>query len=52
VGWLAEVEGPRAGLVVGAVAALATGVVARAAYARRGVRTGEPAVAPRRPVAA
>jgi MFS family permease len=34
VGWLAEVEGPRSGLVLGAIAALVTGVVARAVYAR------------------
>lgn len=38
VGWLAEVEGPRAGLVLGAVAALLTGLVARTVYARQGVR--------------
>jgi MFS family permease len=48
VGWLAEIEGPRSGLVLGAVAALITGIVARAAYARGGVRTEEPAVAARR----
>jgi MFS family permease len=48
VGWLAEIQGPRSGLVLGAVAALLTGIVARAAYARGGVRTEEPAVAPRR----
>jgi MFS family permease len=47
VGWLAEIGGPRSGLVLGAVAALITGLVARAAYARGGVRTEEPAVAPR-----
>jgi MFS family permease len=34
VGWIAEVAGPRAGLVLGAVAALATAAGARAAYAR------------------
>ena len=34
VGWLAELEGPRSGLVLGAVAALLTGLVARAVYAR------------------
>ena len=52
VGWLAEIQGPRSGLVLGAVAALATGLVARAVYAHRGVRTSEPTVAPRsrRPV--
>jgi MFS family permease len=48
VGWLAEIQGPRSGLVLGAVAALITGIVARAAYARGGVRTEEPAVPPRR----
>jgi MFS family permease len=46
VGWLAEIGGPRSGLVLGAVAALVTGFAARAAYARGGVRTEEPAVAP------
>jgi MFS family permease len=34
VGWLAQVEGARSGLVLGAVAALLTGVVARVVYAR------------------
>jgi predicted MFS family arabinose efflux permease len=34
VGWLAEIGGPPAGLLLGAVAALATGLVARLAYAR------------------
>jgi hypothetical protein len=34
VGWLAEVGGPRAGLVLGAVAALVTGLAARAALRR------------------
>jgi MFS family permease len=48
VGWLAEVEGPRSGLVLGAVAALLTGLVARMAYARGRVRTDEPVVTPRR----
>jgi MFS family permease len=33
-GWLAEVAGPRAGLVLGGVAALAAGLVARRAFAR------------------
>jgi MFS family permease len=43
VGWLAEIGGPRAGLVLGAVAAIATGLVARVAFmraapqARRGI---------------
>jgi predicted MFS family arabinose efflux permease len=54
VGWLAEVGGPRTGLLLGAIAALGTGLVARAAFARadaRRVRTrtarshhGRPAV--------
>jgi MFS family permease len=48
VGWLAEVEGPRSGLVLGAIAALLTGLVARVAYARGRVRTDEPVVTPRR----
>ena len=39
VGWLAEVSSPRAGLALGAVAALATAVGARVAFDR----TGEPA---------
>jgi MFS family permease len=47
VGWLAEAQGPRAGLLVGAAAALVTGLVARAAYARGGVATERPAVAHR-----
>ena len=34
VGWIAEVAGPRAGLVVGAVAALATAAGAKVAYER------------------
>jgi MFS family permease len=37
VGWLAEVAGPRSGLVVGAIAAILAGVVARSAYARAGI---------------
>jgi MFS family permease len=44
VGWLAEAAGPRAGLLVGALAALATGLVARAAYARAGAAVGRVAV--------
>jgi MFS family permease len=36
VGWLAEVWGPRAGLVVGALAALIAAVVARGAFVRAG----------------
>jgi MFS family permease len=43
VGWLAEAAGPRAGLLLGAIAALLTGLVARAAYARSGVGTGSAA---------
>jgi MFS family permease len=42
VGWLAEVGGPPAGLLLGAVAALATGLVARFAYARGDVPVEEP----------
>ena len=42
VGWLAEIGGPPAGLLLGAVAALATGLVARFAYARGGVPVEEP----------
>jgi MFS family permease len=34
VGWLAEAAGARLGLLVGAAAALVTGIIARAAYAR------------------
>jgi MFS family permease len=34
VGWLAEVAGPRAGLVLGALAALLTGLAAHAAFTR------------------
>jgi MFS family permease len=41
VGWLAEVTGPRIGLVVGGVAALVAAVAARAAFAR----VGEPVAA-------
>jgi MFS family permease len=33
-GWLAEAAGPRAGLVMGGVAALVAGVVAKRAFAR------------------
>jgi predicted MFS family arabinose efflux permease len=42
VGWLAEIGGPRAGLLLGAIAALATGLAARFAYTRGRV-TGEEA---------
>jgi hypothetical protein len=38
VGWLAEVGGPRSSLVLGAVAALATGLVAKLVLARDPVR--------------
>jgi MFS family permease len=34
MGWIASVAGPRAGLVVGAVAAIASALIARAAFAR------------------
>jgi hypothetical protein len=43
VGWLAEVGGPRSGLVLGALAALATGLVARVVYARARVPVQRPA---------
>jgi hypothetical protein len=36
VGWIAEVAGPRAGLLLGAVAALAAAVGGAVAYARIG----------------
>jgi MFS family permease len=36
-GWLAEVAGPRAGLVVGGAAAIVAAVAARAAFARAGL---------------
>jgi MFS family permease len=39
VGWLAEVAGPRSGLVLGAVAALATAAAAAVLYARHGAST-------------
>jgi MFS family permease len=37
IGWLAEVAGPRSGLIVGAIAAILAGAVARSAYARAGI---------------
>jgi MFS family permease len=37
VGWMAEVAGPRSGLLLGALAALVTGLVARVAFARADV---------------
>jgi MFS family permease len=51
VGWLAETAGPRAGLVLGGVAALVTAAIARRAYARADARADErrPAVRPRLP---
>jgi MFS family permease len=46
VGWLAEVAGPRAGMVLGAGAALAAAALAGGAYARaEGRRLAEPVVA-------
>jgi MFS family permease len=45
VGWLAEVGGPRASLVLGAVAALGTGLVARLVLARERVPVERPALA-------
>jgi MFS family permease len=41
VGWLAEIGGPRAGLLLGAIAALATGLAARFAYTRGRVTAEE-----------
>ena len=42
VGWLAQVAGPRAGLALGAVAALAAAALAAGAYARAdGARLAE-----------
>ena len=52
VGWLAEVAGPRAGLVAGAVAALVAAAVARVAFARVGGVGGAYAPAVDAPVAA
>jgi MFS family permease len=40
-GWLAEAIDPRAGLVLGGVAALAAGIAGRSAFARAAVDTGE-----------
>jgi MFS family permease len=37
VGWLSEAAGPRAGLVLGGLAAIAAGIVARRAFARSAV---------------
>jgi MFS family permease len=44
-GWLSEAAGPRAGLVLGGLAAVTAGLVARRAFARGAVAAGEPAVA-------
>jgi MFS family permease len=53
VGWLAQVAGPRAGLVLGGVAALATSVAAAALFARAGREPARRArVRARRPVVA
>lgn len=46
VGWLAETAGPRAGLVLGGVAAVLAGLVARAAFARAGDGQSRSASAP------
>ena len=46
VGWIAEVAGPRAGLVLGAAAALAAAAGARVAFARE---AATPTTAPARP---
>jgi MFS family permease len=47
VGWLAQVWGPRAGLVVGALAALTAAVVARGAFMRAGHVVDAPRVVDR-----
>jgi MFS family permease len=44
-GWLAEIAGPRAGLVLGGVAALVAAAAARRAFARAGVAPGATVVA-------
>jgi MFS family permease len=46
VGLLAQVGGPRLGLALGAVAALATGIVARVVFARASVPVTQPAIEP------
>jgi MFS family permease len=51
-GWLAETAGPRAGLVMGGVAALAAGVVAKRAFARGATVAAEPRRPPAPPHAA
>jgi hypothetical protein len=45
VGWIAQVAGPRAGLLLGAVAALLAAVGGAAAYARIGKPVRLPALA-------
>ena len=47
VGWLAEVWGPRAGLVAGAVAALVAALAARGAFTRAGQVVAPPRVVDR-----
>jgi MFS family permease len=47
VGWIAEVAGPRAGLLLGAVAALVAAAGAQAAFARARGRAATPAMATR-----
>jgi hypothetical protein len=47
IGWLAQAWGPRAGLVVGALAALIAAVVARGAFMRAGHTVDAPRVADR-----
>jgi MFS family permease len=46
VGWIAQVAGPRAGLLLGAAAALATAAGARVAFARAAASTTAPAKTP------
>src|SRR4051794_23989297 len=45
-GWLSEAAGPRAGLVMGGIAALAAGLVARRAFARAAAAGAPAAAAP------
>jgi MFS family permease len=49
VGWLAEIWGPRAGLVAGAAAALVAAVAARAAFTRAGQLVASPRASRRAP---
>lgn len=51
VGWLAEVSSPRAGLALGAVAAILAAIGARAAFARTDRSSAEAATASRAPSA-